>query len=400
MSTNQQDWKTWTPYGRALALLLTMGLFLACSTASPTSTPTPTLATELIFYDWADDMPRSVLDTFTQEYGVKIIYKIYESEDDPVKHMRAGEAYDVVVVANRFIPLLAEADLLAEIRHYNVPNLKNISANFRDLVYDPGDRHSVPFNWGTTGLVVRADLAQEPITHWAALWDPRYIGRTGIWSGQPREVLGLTLKALGYSANSENPQEVEAALQHLIELKPYLLFMEDYNLENSADVMNSDKVVVTMGYASDILHAQEKNKAIIYVLPTEGALVWGDAFVIPANSGHQYTAELFLNFLMRPEINAQIANQNLYATPNEAAFPFIKPEILNNPVIFPQQAAMKNAEIILPLSARGEKLYNAAWARFLAAGSHATPHLALQSVNSSNKSPLDSAQPTEMPYAP
>jgi len=103
---------------------------------------------------------------------------------------------------------------------------------------------------------------------------------------------------------------------------------------------------------------------------------------------------------MRPEINAQIANQNLYATPNEAAFPFIKPEILNNPVIFPQQAAMKNAEIILPLSARGEKLYNAAWARFLAAGSHATPHLALQSVNSSNKSPLDSAQLTEMPYAP
>ena len=400
MSTNQQAGKTWIPCARALALLLTMGLFLACSAAAPTPTPTPTLATELVFYDWADDMPQSVLDAFTQEYGVKIVYKIYESEDEPIKNMRTGERYDVVVVANRFIPLLTEAGLLAEIHHHNVPNLKNISANFRDLVYDPGERHSVPFNWGTTGLVVRTDLAQEPITRWADLWDPRYAGRTGIWSGQPREVLGLTLKALGYSANSENPQALEAALQHLLELKPHLLFMEDYELESSANVMNSDKVVVTMGYASDVLQGQEENKAITYVLPKEGALMWGDAFVIPANSAHKYSAELFLNFLMRPEINAQIANLNLYATPNEAALPFIKPEILNNPVIFPPQADMKNAEIILPLSTRGEKLYDATWARFLATGPHAKPSLELQSNSQPAKVQVDTPQPIGIRYAP
>lgn len=376
MNVHEQAREARQSHGRILAILLVTVVLLACG--QPPTLATPTLASELIFYDWEADMPQSVLDAFTQEYGVKVTYEIYASEDEPVKNMQAGQVYDVVAIANRFIPLLVEAGLLVEINRHNLPNLKNISANFRDLLYDPGNRYSVPFNWGTTGLVVRTDLTQAPITQWADLWDPRYVGRTGIWVGQPREVLGLTLKALGYSANSEDPRQLEAALQHLLALKSHLLFLEDYDLDSSANLMASDKAVVTMGYASDVLDGREKNKAITYVLPKEGALMWGDAFVIPANSPRKYTAELFLNFLMRPEINAQIANENLYATPNEAALSFIKPEILHNPIIFPPQADMKNAEIILPLSRQGEKLYAEIWASFLASGPHAVVSLGAQ----------------------
>jgi spermidine/putrescine transport system substrate-binding protein len=122
-----------------------------------------------------------------------------------------------------------------------------------------------------------------------------------------------------------------------------------------------------MGYASDVITGSEQNPAIQYVLPVEGALLWNDTFIIPANSPNQYTAELFLNFLMRPEINAMIVNENLYATPNEAAYPFIEPEILNNPVIFPANQDILNAELILPLTPQGQEFYDTIWERLLAA---------------------------------
>lgn len=354
-----------TRLSKLLVLLSSLSWLLACS-RSVSFTPTPTgLAEELIFYNWAGDMPESVLAAFTAEFGVKVNYRIYKTQEEAIEKMRAGQVYDVVTIESRLLPGLAQAGLLAEIDYHNVPNFKNISANFRDLAYDPGNRYSIPYNWGTTGLVVRSDLVKEPVTHWAALWDKRYAGKTAIWGSQPREVIALTLKSLGYSANSEDSAELEAALQRLLEIKPTLLRLEDFTLYNPADVLTNGQVVITMGYAADVLLAREKNPAITYVLPKEGALLWGDTFVIPANSNHKTTAEIFLNFLMRAEINAEIANQNLYATPNEAAFPFIQPEILNDPVIFPSQADLKNAEIILPLTPEGQKLYDEIWERFV-----------------------------------
>lgn len=130
--------------------------------------------------------------------------------------------------------------------------------------------------------------------------------------------------------------------------------------------MSSGKIVISMGYAGDVVTGREQNPAITYVLPKEGGLMWNDTFIIPANSPNQHTAELFLNFLLRADINAKIANENLYATPNEAAYPFIDPDILNNPVIFPSNNDLVKAELILPLSSKGQKLYDDIWERFTA----------------------------------
>jgi spermidine/putrescine transport system substrate-binding protein len=345
---------------------LVASLLTACDGSSPSAPAPPPLVRELTFYDWAGDMPQSVLDAFTREYGVKVNYPTYESVEEAVANLRAGRVYDVVVIESRAVPMLAKEGLLAEIHHHHLPNLKNLTANFRDLIYDPGNRYCVPFNWGTTGLVVRSDLVAGPVTRWADLWDPRYAGRVALWMGQRREVIALTLKSLGYSANSENPAELEAALQRLNELKPHVLRLEDFDPTTSAEAMSSGKVALAMGYAADALAGREKNEAIHYVLPAEGTLLWGDNFVIPANNSHQYTAEVFINFLLRGDINAQIANANRYATPNEAARPFIAPAILNDPVISPPNQALQKAEIILPLSPAGEKLYAEIWARFMA----------------------------------
>jgi spermidine/putrescine transport system substrate-binding protein len=340
---------------------------IACDNSTPSAPAPPPLARELTFYNWAGDMPKSVLDAFTSEYGVKVNYPTYESVEEAVASLRTGQVYDVVVMESRSVSLLAQEGLLAELDHANLPNLKNIAANFRDLTYDPGNRYCVPFNWGTTGLVVRSDLVAEPVTRWTDLWDPRYAGRVGLWFGQFREVIALTLKSLGYSGNSENPAELEAALQRLHELKPHVLRLEDFDPTTSAEAMSSGKVALSMGYAADVVAGREKHDAIRYVLPAEGALLWGDNFVIPANSPHKHTAEVFLNFVLRGDINAQIANANRYATPNEAARPFIDSAILNDPVVFPLNQDLQQAEIVLPLSPEGDKRYADIWARFMAA---------------------------------
>jgi spermidine/putrescine transport system substrate-binding protein len=352
---------------RGLLTALTLVSLTACAspTFPPPAAPTPLpLAKEITLYDWEEDMPQSVLDTFTKEYGVKVNYLVYESQEEAIENMKAGHTYDVVVMESRFIPLLVKENLLAELDQRNIPNVKNLSANFRELAYDPGNQNSIPYNWGTTGLVVRSDLVAGPVTRWADLWDSRYAGRVGLWMGQRREVISLTLKSLGYSANSENPAELEQALKRLLELRPHVLTLEDFDLFSSSGVMNSGQAVITMGYAIDVLEGSEQNPAISYILPKEGALLWNDTFIIPANSPNKYTAELFLNFLMRADINAEIANKNLYASPNEAAYPFIDPDVLNNPLIFPPNEELVNAELILPLTPEGQGLYDEIWERF------------------------------------
>jgi spermidine/putrescine transport system substrate-binding protein len=353
---------------RVLIAGLTLTLLAACGSPTPPPTPTPVpLAKELVFYGWAEDMRQSVLDTFTEEYGIKVNYVGYESQEEAIANIKAGQIYDVVVMESRFVPQLIKENLLAELDQRNLSNSKNLSANFRELAYDPGNHYSIPNSWGTTGLIVRSDLVEEPVTRWADLWDPRYAGKVGIWIDEPREVISLTLKSLGYSANSENPAELEEALKHLLELKPHIVPLEDSNFATPNGVLASGQAVASMGYPGNASEAMENNLDITYVLPQEGALMWNDTFVIPANSPNKYTAELFLNFLMRAEISAKITNENLWSTPNEAALPFIEPDILNNPLVFPSNEDLVNAELILPLSSKGQQLYDEIWERFTTA---------------------------------
>jgi len=330
--------------------------------------PTPSPVTELRFYSWEGDMPQEVLDAFAAEYGVAVTYLTYESQEEAIENLRAGEIYDVVVMESSFIPLLIAENLLAELDHRHMPNFKNISPNFRDLIFDPGNRYTVPFNWGMTFLVIRADLLSEPVTRWADLWQPAYRGRAGIWAGVPRDVIALTLKSLGYSANSEDPAELAAAQAHLLAIRQDLLFLEEFDPADSSAAMASGQVVVSMGYANDVLAGRTLHPAITHVFPQEGTLLWTDAFVIPANSPNKHTAELFLNFLLRPEVSAEITNANYYLTANELAMPFVDPAIAQELFIQPPDEVLRQAEMLLPLSLEGQRQYDELWDRFLAAG--------------------------------
>ena len=354
-----------------LLALLVPGLLVACSglEAGEPRTPTPQpLAEEIVLHDWAGDLAEEILNGFTKEYGIKVKYEVYGSPEEAVANIRAHEPLDVVVLENEYIPSLVKDGLLAKIDYRHVPNFNHISANFRDLAYDPENKHSIPYSWGTTGLLVRSDLVTtgEPpgSIRWADMWEQQYAGRTLQWL-IPRYTLGMALKSLGYSVNSEDPAELEAALERLIELKPNAIWLTDE--DTSAYHLISGEAVAALGWAYDLQIAREENEDIVYLLPAEGTILWGDNFVIPANSSHKYEAELFLNYLLRPEVTARIVELNNFAMMNDAAKSYIDPEILNDPVVYPPDEDLQGAEILLPLSSEGEKLYAEIWERFLAA---------------------------------
>lgn len=339
-----------------------MGLvFGILSSSCLSSSASISLADEIVLYNWADYMPQSVLDAFTAEYSVKVTYLTYTSIQEATTHLKAGGEFDVVVMEHDVVPSLVADGLLSKINYENVPNFKNISSNFRDLNTDPGNQYSIPYNYGTTGLVVRSDLVEMPVSRWADLWDPRYSGKIAA-RALPGELIGVALKSLGYSLNSEDPQQLEAALQQLIILDPIIV---DDQTSMAIPVLFNGDAVIMIGWANDVLQAQQKDKSISYVLPAEGTLLWGDTFVIPAKSTRKYTAELFLNFLLRPEISAQIVNEIHYANTNEAAYPMIDTKIINNSIVFPPPDILKKADWYGTLSPAGEKLYADIWERFL-----------------------------------
>jgi spermidine/putrescine transport system substrate-binding protein len=311
-------------------------------------------------------MPQPVLDAFEKEYGVKVIVESYDSEEGAADNVRneVGQ-YDLVVLPPEQIPGLVTAGKLAQIDPRAVPNFKNVSANFRDLVYDPGNHYSIPFHWGSTGLLVRSDLVKEPVSRWADLWDPRFAGKVAIWPVQ-RSMIPIALKSLGYPANSEDPRHLDQARERLLALKDHAFLISNKEASIVPYLMEGP-AVIGYGWAYDALLAQEENLPIAYILPEEGSVLWSDNFVIPANSQRKHTAEVFINFVLSAEISAQIINESYYPMANDAALPFVDPAILNNPIIYPSNEMIKNAEIILSLSDAGRQKYDDVWKSFLSA---------------------------------
>ena len=340
------------------ALMIALILASGCREAEPPTPPTPpkpTLAKALTFYAFAEDMPQSVLGAFAAEFGVAVDYQPFQSPEEAQASIVSGKEYDLVLIEHQLFPTLLEQRLLAAINFQHIPNFKNISVNFRDLAMDPGNRFSIPASYGTTGLIVRTDLIGTGLSRWADLWNPRYAGKIGL-RAQPREIIGMTLRSLGYAFASENPEELEAALKRLLELKPAATMLA-IEADNAVRLLLDGKIAILHGYAEDYHQAHERNPAVAYVLPLEGTALWGESYAIPANSRRQYTAEVFLNFLLRPDITAQIIKKKKYAQPNDAALALIDPELRNNTIVFPANQDLKNGVLIQPLSPQGQNLY-------------------------------------------
>jgi spermidine/putrescine transport system substrate-binding protein len=334
-------------------------LLCACSQMFVKSNA-PVLAKELVLYNWVDSMPQTVLDNFEKEKGVKVIYKTYDSAEEATEAMLSGQVnFDVAVVDNDVLPNLITHKVLAEININNITNFKNISPGFRDLAFDPGNKHSLPNSYGTTGLLVRSDLLKKPVTRWADLWDESLAGKIAVRS-QPTELISVALRSLGYPLNSEDPAQLQAARDQLLVLKNRVRFMDTGTQEFLQPLLDGE-VFILVAWNGDAKEARDRNPAVTYVLPEEGTLLWGDSFVISANSPNKTTAEVFINYLLQPEVNAEMVKAYFYPTTNDGAFNFLPAEIIKDPLIYPSQKILSKNNFYLPLSPAGKELYQSVW---------------------------------------
>ncbi len=353
-----------------LNLLLSVAVAVllgACRSGHNASMPTAVAVqrqdTEIIFYAWPEDATSVVFDEFTAATGIKVRHESFDSLDEAEEEIAQGKDVDVVVMESTRLPRLIEAGLLAELNYSHIPNFKYVSQNFRDLTFDPGNRHSVPNSWGTTGIVVRTDRVSPPIERWSDLWRPDLAGRVVLWSTQPRDTLGFALRSLGYSANTSDPAQIQEAADHLMELAPRAIWLED--AESSAPWLIEGDAAAAMGWAFDFWALQEAGVPAAYVLPADGAMLWNDNFVIPAQSANKDAAETLINFLLRPDIAARVIEANYYPMAHETVRALLDPAIGNDPVIYPEREALANAELQMPLTIDGQVQQDAAWQHVL-----------------------------------
>jgi len=305
------------------------------------------LADTLYLYNWSEYMDPEVLEPFEEATGVKVTEDTFGSNEEMLAKLQAGAGgYDIIFPSDYMVDIMIGEGLLAEIDHENVPNIKHIDALFADPPYDPGMVHCIPYMWGTTGLGYNQDVFEEPPDSWAYVFDPDLVSQ---YEGQitmlndVRETVGAALKYLGYSLNTTDEGALMEARDLLMEQKEWLY---GYEAEQYAPLISADETVIAHGYNGYFLMTALEDERIWYVVPKEGATIWADNMCIPDSAPNKYTAEVFIDFLLRPEINAQLVNYLWYPSPNKAAEEFIDPEILEDPAIYPPDDVMKVLEWI------------------------------------------------------
>ena len=321
----------------------------------------------LILYDWEDDIPLTVIEKFENEFGIDVDYQTYVAQEDALEDLKAGKQYDVVVLDNAYITGAVRNDLLQPLDRALIPNFKNIGPQYRDLAHDKDNAYSVPYSWGMIGLGVRTDLVASPIFSWNDLWNPLHSQAIGMWGDEPRIMLGIALLSLGYSANSEEPAELNAALDKLQRLREGMVLLDEQAYDDPIEPLVDGTVTAAIAWPQEVGIAQEDQPLVEYVVPSEGALMWGDNLIIPSSSRNPQGAHTFINFLLRPEISAEITNYNEYASSNSAALTKIDAEIRNDDTIYPPEHILMRSEILLPLSETGQQLHDEVWAQFMPA---------------------------------
>jgi spermidine/putrescine transport system substrate-binding protein len=347
-----------------ISLLSVVGLIVMGCGADP-AIREPAASSRLTLAAWPDEFPTAVLDSFEQAFNAQILFVSYDDQDWAADQVRQDDAaYDVLVLGNELVGALRQEGKLLPIDYAVVQNITHLGSRFLNLAYDPENRYSVPYNWGATSVIVGDELVE--VEGFADLWGLAQGGKVITWQVM-RFAFGAALKTLGYSINSEDPLELAAAGERLMQIAPSVIFPGDNDVDIGTALTDGRAVAGWNAYSRDAMSAQAVDASVRWILPTEGFIVWGDNYTIPVTSSNQALAQQFINFMHQPEIAAQIVEWNQYATPNEAALEFMEPALRDNVLIFPLPRDMANAEILLPISAEAYAIQQAIWNEFVAA---------------------------------
>lgn len=322
------------------------------------------LSKELNVYNWFDYIGETTLADFEKQFGVKVNYDTYDSNDALLAKLQAGATgYDVIVPSDYMVRIMIKEGMLAPLDMENIPNFKNIDPRFHKPPYDPENKYSVPYQWGTTGFAYNKKYIKEKLDSWSALFDERYKGKITMLN-EARDVIGSVLKYLGYSVNSRKEEELAKAKELLIKQKPLI---KAYTSDQAKPMLISEESWISHIYSGDAFAAASENEAIQYVIPKEGSTIWTDNMCIPQSAPHKYTAEVFINYILRPEVGAGISNHTFFASPNAAALKYIKKEIKENPSVYPPPSILAKLEFIEDLGSEATQLWDKIWTEIKAA---------------------------------
>ena len=267
-------------------------------------------------YNWGDYIDEDVIEMFEDETGYKVVYDMFETPENMyTKIVNSNASYDVIIPSDYMIERMAVERRLAEIDFANVPEYKNVDEEFKNLSYDPENKYSVPYMWGTMGILYNKEMVQGDITSWKDLWDEKYKGNILMMNSQ-RDSIGITLKMLGYSMNSTDSKELEEAKQALIKQSPLVLA---YVVDEGKDKMIAGEAALALAWSGDAEYCIKENPDLGYVIPSEGSNIFFDSMAIPKNCKNKEGAEKFINFMCRPDIAAKNAEYIGYSSPSKNA---------------------------------------------------------------------------------
>lgn len=312
-------------------------------------------------YNWGEYIDPEVLDLFEEETGIKVVYDEFEQNEDMYPKIQSGAVnYDVVCPSDYMIQKMIENDLLYEINFDNVPNIKYIDPAYLKSAeaFDPGNKYSVPYCWGTVGILYNKTMVDEPVDSWGIIFDEKYAGNI-LMMDSVRDAFGIALKYLGYDLNSTNEAELEEAKALLQKQYP---LVQAYVVDQVRDKMIGGEAAIGVIYSGEAIYTKRENPDLEYVVPKEGSNVWIDAWVIPKTSKNKEYAEAFINFMCKPEIALKNFEYITYSTPNMGARELIEDEeIKNSPIAFPPQEILDRCTAYKYLGEEVESLYIQKW---------------------------------------
>ena len=311
----------------------------------------------LYVFNWGDYIGEGVIDMFEEETGIKVVYEMFEQNEDMyTKISSGGSNYDVIVPSEYMVEKLIKEGLLAEINYDNIPNFALIDDKYKDQAYDPGNKYSVPYMWGTLGILYDTTRVSEPITSWSALWDEQYAHEILMWDSV-RDSIGLTAKLLGYSMNTTNDAELAEIKAKLMEQKPLVL---SYAGDQMKDQMIAGEAIMAVMYSGDATTVIEANEDLAYVVPEEGSNIWFDSMCILKSSKNKALAEQFINFMCRTDIAEMNRDYINYSTPQREVYEALPEEIKEDPVQYPDDAIYEKCEVYVDIGKYAQE-YDKIW---------------------------------------
>ena len=336
---------------------------------------------EITVYNWGQyisdgtDDSLDVIAAFEEETGIHVNYITFDSNESMYTKLKTGGAsYDVIIPSDYMIAKLIEEDMLEPLDFSNIPNYVGIDEAFRDQAYDLENTYSVPYTWGTVGLIYnRQYVSDEDAQSWSCLWNSKYAGKILMFDN-PRDAFAIAESILGYSLNTTDAAELRQCADLLAQQKPVL---QAYVMDQIFDKMQRGEAWIAPYYAGDYLTMVEENPDLGFSHPQEGFNIFIDAMCIPKGCQNKAGAEAFINFLCRPDISAANLDYIGYSTPISAAKEYMDEEVISSPVSYPDDETLARSESFSALPIEATQTMNDLWLTVKTAGANTTLYLIL-----------------------